>query len=343
MNYSEVFSRAWAYVRRHKILWLFGLLAGSAMMGAPDRGFQYRFGSHDMNFPNWTFPHAWGNQMRQFFEQGPGWTWVLFAAGVVALVTLLVVIRLFASTFGRAGVIQGAVLAEAEGTTERLKFKQIYQGFKPHFWKLVLLRMLTWVAGFLVALIVALPLILFTIGTLGLGLLCLVPFLILLIPVMLVVQAFLNNISIAVIDESLKLMDAVSRAWQVTLDNFGHMLAVTLLLGIIRLVVMLVMMLPLILVAMPVMLAYSAKAAQWQTAGIVIAIVLGVLWILGMALVFAIASAFEVTTQTLTFRALKNARKPKAAVTQAIQVTPLNPAPEDIQTNAPNAEQHTTD
>ena len=45
MDYAEILKKAWNIIWKHKILWLFGLLAGSAI--GSGQGLSYRFSSQD--------------------------------------------------------------------------------------------------------------------------------------------------------------------------------------------------------------------------------------------------------------------------------------------------------
>jgi hypothetical protein len=107
MNYAEILKNTWNTIWKHKILWLFGLLAGSAIGGG--QGLSYRFSSQG------RFGRYWQNgqdlppmfeRMSAFFRSVPPYAWALIA-GIALIAGLLIsLIAFFLREYGLAGVIK---------------------------------------------------------------------------------------------------------------------------------------------------------------------------------------------------------------------------------------------
>ena len=306
MNYAEILKKAWNTIWKHKILWLFGLLAGSAIGGG--QGLSYRFSSHD------RFGHYWENgqefppmfeRMSAFFRGVPAYAWALIAGLAVIVGLLISLSAFFLREYGVAGVIKGSALAD-DPQTGKLKLSAVHQALKPHYWRLILLRLLVICASALLAGLLAIPIVIFIIGTLGVGLCCLLPLFVLLIPIGWGARVLVHNASIALVDENLDVLLAISRAWEVTTQNLGPLLVLHLILGAIRFVAALLMSIPMIAAALPLIFALQASSAGWPMAA---GLVSGLLWLLLLPIALAVFGAlntFDLSARALAFRELKH-------------------------------------
>jgi hypothetical protein len=151
MNIGEVLSRAWEIIWKNKVLWIFGLFAGLAGGGG---GNNYRFNIEQRNMP----------------IDIPSWAVAL----LVLLVLVLVVVFVIIGALGRAGLVRGAW--RADGGDTNLAFSGLFRESQSYFWRVLLLGIL--IVAISLALI--LSLIIPSVLTCGLILICLVPFFILL-------------------------------------------------------------------------------------------------------------------------------------------------------------------
>ncbi len=239
MDYGEIFTRAWRYLWRYKILWLFGILNGC-------QTFNTSFSEND----------AAQQQAMAMLNRWASDSIVWLALGIFVLSILLAILIL--SLIGIIGIIRTVSLAE-EGRTP--KWGEIFANSWPLFWRLLGLHFLL---GIFVMLIITIPIGisifaaatlipdqdtaigLAVLGMLAIICICIFPFLFLLGP-------FINATRIALVLESLGIWGALRRGWQVYIRNFGHWLLLTIILFVIRIFVVLPVVILLALV--PVSLA----------------------------------------------------------------------------------------
>ena len=84
MDIGAVLSRAWEIIWNHKVLWIFGILAGCAT-GANSGGSNFRY-----TFQNHELPGV-----QQFFNQIPEWQIAVLVGLVILIGLVLVVIAVF--------------------------------------------------------------------------------------------------------------------------------------------------------------------------------------------------------------------------------------------------------
>lgn len=306
MNYTDILKKAWNIVWKHKILWLFGLLAGSAI--GSGQGFSYNFSSPNRMQQHWqngqNFPDMFG-RASGFLHSVPVFAWVLLAGAVMVAVLLFSLIAFFVGQYGTAGLIKGSALAD-DPQIGKLSLGEVHRALKPYYWRLVLLRLLLVFVSIMAAGLLSLPLVIFIIGTLGVGLCCLIPFFILLIPVAWAANVLVHNASIALIDENLDAIEAVKRAWQVTVRNIGPFLVLHLILMLIRFISVLVLSVPLIAAALPLLIALRASSAAWALAGGALFGLLAMVYLPLLLLVVSVLNAYDLTVRALAFRDLKD-------------------------------------
>ncbi len=149
MNYSEILSRAWQIIWKHKVLWIFGILAGCASGGGGGGGGNTNF-SRDQQAPAQLQPYL--DQAQTFFESIPPETWIMIAIGIGLLVLVLVVLGIFLGTIGKIGLIRGAQQADQD-MEARLTFGELFKGSLPYFWRVFLLNLLVGLVFFVVAIL----------------------------------------------------------------------------------------------------------------------------------------------------------------------------------------------
>lgn len=302
MNFAEVLDRAWQITWKHKILWIFGILAGCAR-GRAGGGFGGGSGwRQNQPFgPNATL----GAQ--QFFAGIGQWIsghlWVVALFVLLALV--LVALAMFLGTIGRIALVRGTF--EADGGAERLSFGALFRESLPFFWRVFGLTFLIGLAFF----IVLMPLILFGVVTAGIGFLCILPLLCLLAVLAWVVSIVVHQANAAMVIENLGLADGVRRGWDVVRNNVGSILVIWLITAVIGVVVGLLIALPVLLIVIPAAIGFAATGEQlsWTVLAVgaaCLTIYLPVLLVAGGILTTYIESAW-----TLTFLRLTRPRESK--------------------------------
>ncbi len=270
MDFGEVLKKAWKIIWKFKVLWIFGILSSCGQSGGGSGGSsanssaQYN-GSDGANVFNGNLPPFLQNIFNSFergFESGAIWIWIIF--GVLALICLSFILSfLFTaiSSVGKIGLVRGTWLAD-EGA-EKLRFGELLQESFKYFWRVFLFQVVLSILGFILVMLLILPIILLTVFTLGCGL-------ILLIPILIAVGWFINvwkeQTIVAIVGEDLSLMDGVKRAWEVITTNLVSYLVMAAILFIGSFIVGLIIALPIIFTIIPGALAIGVGLYNETTA-----------------------------------------------------------------------------
>lgn len=293
-NFGEVLSRAWQIIWKHKVLWIFGIFAGCSRGGG---------GGSSGGGGGATGPGGDGRlpEIERFFEQLGQWidnnAWII--AVFVLAVLVLIILAIFLGAIGRIGLIRGTY--HAEQGRERLVFGELFSESMPYFWRVFGLSLLI---GVLILLLI-LPLILFGVLTAGIGLICILPLLCLLIPLSWAVMVVIEQANVAIVLEDLGIVDGLRRGWEVVRANVGTMIVMALILFIGAAVIGILLAIPIIITIIPAAIAIAAAAggdtpAAWiWTLGICAVIYLPILFVLN-----GILTAYVQTTWALTYMRL---------------------------------------
>ena len=258
MDYGEVLGRAWKIIWKHKILWIFGIFASFSRGGGGNGG---SGNASRMTSPQ-TGPGGQNpfSQFEQFANQLGTWIenhiWVVVLFAI--LVLILIVLSIWLGTMGRIGLIRGTF--KADTGAERLGFGELWKESTPFFWRVFLLSLLVGLAILVVLVPIILLGIVFGTVTLGVGLLCLIPFICILIPALILLGMVIQLGETGLVLENLGIMDGLRRGWQVFKDHIGPVLLIWLILAVIAFVVGIVIVIPLLVVLVPAFIAFFAGA-----------------------------------------------------------------------------------
>jgi hypothetical protein len=124
----------------------------------------------------------------------------------------------------------------------------LIRGVLPYFWRILGIVLLVWVGMFLAVLLLIAFVFSVSVLTLGIGLLCAFPLLILLIVGVILVYALMEQAVSAVLVDNLGMSSALRRAWELIRKNPGVMSFMSLISYLVAIVaimiISLVMMLP---------------------------------------------------------------------------------------------------
>jgi len=206
---GEVLTRAWHITWRNKVLWAINVLPFLVTL---------------LFFPVWFYflftKDLDPNRISRFMENP-----VFVAVGVVTYFVILTV-GILLQVISRASVTLGAYRAAT--SAHPLAFMNLLrEGFK-YFWRV--LGVFALINGALVVLFLIFfaCMILFSAVTMGLGALCFQPLFLLLIPLSVLVMAFLEQAESAIIADELGVMDAVKRAYELIRANLGKYVLITI-------------------------------------------------------------------------------------------------------------------
>jgi hypothetical protein len=167
---------------------------------------------------------------------------------------LLSFVFYFLGMMGRIGLIRGVV--QADKGAENLSFGELWAESMPFFWRVFGLNFLIGLA-FLVLFV---PLVLFGIVTAGIGFLCLIPLLCIMVPLSWVVMAIIEQAQNAIVLEDLNMLDGFKRGWEIVKANAVPILIMMLILGVGSAVIGVIIAIPIILAVVP--LIVGAATAQ---------------------------------------------------------------------------------
>ena len=259
MNTGDILIQAWKTIWKHKVLWIFGIFAGcgTSSFGSANGSVNYSVESP--------------SQVNNFFSNLDP-SLVALLIGLAILVTLIIIIfAIFLSTLGKIGLIRGTF--QSYKGADRLTFGELFNGSMPYFWRVfglvLLIGLLTFVAifGLIILGVVG------TIFTLGIGLLCFIPLLCLLIPATWLLTVFTQQAIIAIVLENLGTKDGLQRGWDVFKTNFGDMLIVGIILFLIYMAIAFILIVPLVAITLPLLpLILSGTSEALRTSLILIGI-----------------------------------------------------------------------
>jgi hypothetical protein len=285
-NFGEVLARAWQIIWKHKILWVFGIFASCSRGGGGSGGGGGRGGNGNQQFPQWQRTME---QIGQWISDNP---WIVVVA--VILVLLLIALTIFLGTIGRIGLIKGTY--QAEQGVERLVFGELFSESMPYFWRVFGLSLLIG----LITLLIFLPLILFGVITAGVGFLCILPLICILIPVLWAVSVVIEQANVAIVLENLGIGDGLRKGWEVVRNNAGPMVVLALILFIGSGVIGFLLALPIIAAVVPFAFGAATNNTNPLWFGVIcFALYFPVLLVLG-----GIMTAYMQTVWALTYMRL---------------------------------------
>jgi hypothetical protein len=302
-NFGEVLTKTWQNIWKHKVLWIFGILASCARGG----GGGGNGGGGSRNYqtnPGDNLPFS-GGQAEQFMNQAGRYLedkwWII----VVAILVLLLISLLFYALgmIGRAGMIKGTALAEQ--TVERISFGEVWSESLPYFWRIFGLNFLV---GLAFAVIV-IPLVLVGVLTAGIGFICVLPLICLLVPIGWAVAVIVEQAQVAIVLEDLGMVDGFKRGWAVVKSNPIPMVVMALILGIGGAIIGVIVSMPLILAALPVIIGMDSLRQSLTPVWIALACCLAYMPVL--IFLNGVLTAYIQSAWALTYMKLSQPAQPK--------------------------------
>ncbi len=265
MEMSNILSRAWKIVWKHKVLWIFGILAscGSRSGGSSGGGGNSISTDSGQNFnPPPELERFFTNierSMRSVSEEQIA----IFVAIFVAAICLLVIITWLVGLYGKTGVTVGALQAESG---RAVTFRSIWGESWGVFDRVVGLNFLLALPPVLLGFVLVFGLVAVGALTMGIGALCLLPLLCLFIPIGIAYGIFTDFASIAVVKDGLGISAAIQRGWDVLSKNVGSLALLALILILGSFFISIILAIPFFVALLPLLLgAASGDAMQNMT------------------------------------------------------------------------------
>ncbi len=328
MDFGEVLTKAWNIIWKFKVLWVFGILASCGQGGGGGGNSSVRFsGGNEGNMPSQfrEFPAA----VQMLFDTIQGWQIATIIVGLLLIFVILWLIFLALNSIGRIGLVQGTVKADAGAET--LTFMELFESGKPFFWRILGLNFLAGWALFFLFLLILMPVIGIGALTFGIGFLCLLPVLCLLVPLLWLARVILEQANIAIIVENLSLLEGLKRGWQVFTENIGNMIIMALLLVVGGGIVGFFLAIPLIMALAPILLGLMAashgNAPGWAGGGLAVAILCSLAYLPVLIVLSGVLQAYINSAWTLTYLRLTS----HEGIVASEEETPIEPLPvEDL-------------
>ena len=265
----EVFTRAAKITWRHKILWIFGILAscGRSSGGNSNSGSRNGSGTGE----NLLSPEMM-RQAEAFFESIGSWfeqnTWIIFA--IVAFAIIAVVLQIFFTLVGTAGLARGVV--HVENGVETLRFGELFSESLGYFWRLFGAALVIWLPYLTVLILSILAMLLPAIKggfdetamLSGAGLF-LLAFCCCAFPFSLALTLYHVQVKRSIIVEDMGVFGALARGWQVFSQNIVALLIIGIVLFIASLIIGILLAMPVVLLILPLMQAFIwGNITSWQ-------------------------------------------------------------------------------
>lgn len=254
IDLGKILTRSWQIIWNHKVLWIFGILAGFANSGGGGNGGGNNGTQFERNGTN-PFPNGqverYTEQFNEFFQQ-----YMLIIIAICLFIFILSLVFFALGMMGRIGLLKGVYKLEQGASS--LMFAELWSESMPYFWRFVGLNLLVGLVVFVIVLVLVVPFVFLGVATAGIALVCLVPFLCLLVPISWAIGVVMEQAQAAIVAEDLNVFDALKRGWEIAKSDIGGMIVLSLVLGIGSALIGVVLALPMIAAMMP--LIFSAAS-----------------------------------------------------------------------------------
>jgi hypothetical protein len=307
-NFGEILTRAWEITWKHRVLWIFGILASCGRGGGGGNGGGSGGGNGGGAGPDLPPQVA---QWLEWIEQNV----VTFVVLVCVLGLVIWLITIAIGAIGKIGLIRGT--EQVEGGAQSLIFGQLFSEGMPYFGRVLGLSLILILPALLLGLVIAVMVaVAFAAGavdpdTAVLGFAGILPIFIccscLFIPLMFVLDMIFRQAERAAVLEDLGVMPALARGWEVFKANLGPIIVMAIILGILGLVAGFILALPAFIIIFPAAFAYAIGNAQNSTP-IILGVVCFCLYLPILLFLNGILVAYTESAWTLTYMRLT--RKP---------------------------------
>lgn len=241
MNYGNILTTTWKRIWQNKSIIWFGMLMmlGPALIGLLMGGYV------SLSSPG---------QIERFFESEP--------SDVVLLIFFFAYFFFIAFTIGMTaisfvGVLKGTLMTQ--NSTTPLTFSELWEASLPYFWRMLGVMFSVGFMLFMVYMVPVVVLALFGAVTAGVGFLCAIPFMLLLIPVGIVGYLLFSLSMAALVAEDGTVFDTIRSAWTTLRAKFWPLVLMTVILYMLQFGVGLVIAIPMNVIQFAFMIPMSAS------------------------------------------------------------------------------------
>lgn len=267
MDIGAILSRSWRTVWKHKVLWIFGILASCGSRSGSGGGGNNFSSDSGQSFTPPPELQRYLSDLERSFRTVSEEQMVMIGLLVMGAVCLLVIITWLVGLYGKTGVTVGALRAEAG---HEVSFRTIWRESWGIFDRIVGLNLLLAAPVFILGIVFFVFVAFFGALTMGIGLLCLIPLICLLVPLSAAYAVFTDMSNIAIVKDGLSISAAVNRGWEVLSKNVGSIIVLGLILIFGGLIVSVVLAIPFFLAFIPLVIgAAQGDIAQNLTLSLI--------------------------------------------------------------------------
>ena len=300
MDYGEVLRKTWDISWRNKGLWLLGILAGCNASGRGNFG-SSSSGARSYNFDSPDFRRYDGGPFSEDTFGIQEEILIPIILGLICLALLIALVVFVLGVIGQGGLIAGFKRAD-DGAD--VSFAEAFGDGMQNFWKLLGIRIAFFIAGFVLVITLILGTVIIGIATFGLGLLCLIPLICLLIPLGLGVDSYIILTMVAAVEEELGVFESFGRSWTTLKENIGPVLVMILILIIGFGVLGFLLALPFIGIVVPAMMGVIVGSDLAVASGVAITLFCLMAAIPVLIVLYGLLTTYATGAWTLTYRRL---------------------------------------
>jgi hypothetical protein len=310
MNFGEILLKAWKIVWKHKVLWIFGILAGCGQAtGSNGSNFSYQFSNN--NYGSGLIPQNIQDFFNYYNRLSEGQVSAI-VIGTILVILLLVIITTFLGTIGRIGLIRGT--RQADQGVEKLIIGDLFSSSFPYFWRIFLLNLLIGIAIIVLILLLVMPIILLTKATNWISLICLLPLVCVSVPFSWFVGLIIQQASIAIVIENIPILQGLRRCWELVKSNFSALALMALILYMgVNLIGGFIIGIPVMAAVVPAIMGIVSNTGSRATSGLVTGAICFIAYLPILLLLSGTLRAYVDSAWTLTY--LRLTQKPASVET----------------------------
>ena len=297
MDYGEVLRKTWDISWRNKGLWLLGILAGCSASGRGNFG-NSTSGARGYDFSSGDLQSGFNFEDLEPIQEE---VFIPIFLGLLCLVLIVALVVVVLGVIGQGGLIAGFKRAD-DGAN--VSFSEAFGDGLQSFWKLAGIRVLFFIAGFVIVLGLILGTVLVGVATFGIGLLCLIPLICLLIPIGLGVDSYIILTMVAAVEEELGVVESFGRSWTTLKENLGPIVVMILILIVGFGILGFLIAVPFIALGFPLIAGAIIGTDAALISGIAISLLCAMVAIPLLVVAYGLLTTYATGAWTLTYRRL---------------------------------------
>jgi len=298
-DFSEILTRALKITWKHKVFWLFSAMPTMvSFLFVPFMFLPIFFSETD--------PYR-----EPFFVDQPVYV-LLFIGFSLFISALSVVLYGISSSAVTLGVLQ------VDGGTEKMEVGKLFEDSKPYWWRVLGVLLLIGIGISFIFMVVFGCMTMIGAVTVGLGFICMMPFFLVIYPIMMVLYGFIEISQAAVVVDDIGVTDAIRRGWELVKVNFWRILLISFIvymgISILSSIVVLPFMTPFFF------FPFLMEGGQFEPNLRTIMLFMGgfsLILILVMAVIQGVTITFLKSTYTIVYLSLKGIEKPDIEMQEA--------------------------